>query len=122
MENIIQTSGKFKGEILRQVYRVWLFRKLLPVMIAEIAGFSLVLYVLGRTVFIQKVLENAFAVLFAEPGRIVPFAFFAFTNASAATRILFIGVIVLFAFVIRHLTQGLLRLILVKENYFEQVK
>src|SRR3990167_7796532 len=96
-----ETSNKFKGEILRQVYRVWLFRKLFPVVIAEIVGFS--------------------AVIFAEPGRIVPFAFSAFTNASAGTRILFIVVLVLLAFVMRHLTQGLLRLILVRENYFEQV-
>ncbi|KKU03858.1 MAG: hypothetical protein UX07_C0051G0011 [Parcubacteria group bacterium GW2011_GWA2_45_30] len=116
-----ETSNKFKGEILRQVYRVWLFRKLLPVVIAEIVGFSAVLYILSRTVFIQRVLENAFAVIFAEPGRIVPFAFSAFTNASAGTRILFIVVLVLLAFVMRHLTQGLLRLILVRENYFEQV-
>jgi len=93
----------------------------LPVVIAEIVGFSAVLYILSRTVFIQRVLENAFAVIFAEPGRIVPFAFSAFTNASAGTRILFIVVLVLLAFVMRHLTQGLLRLILVRENYFEQV-
>src|SRR3990167_3946631 len=102
-----ETSNKFKGEILRQVYRVWLFRKLLPVVIAEIVGFSAVLYILSRTVFIQRVLENAFAVLFAEPGRIVTFALSAFSNAPAGTRILLVIILLLLAFVIRHLTQGL---------------
>lgn len=116
----INPSPRFKGEILKQVYRVWLFRKLLPVFLLEIAVFALILYRLGRSVFIQRVLENALNVFFVNPSGIVSFFFSAFANASVATKVLTLLAAVLVAFLLRHLTQGFLRLILVRENYFSR--
>lgn len=116
------TQSKFRGEILNKVYRVWLFRKLLPVLLGEVFVLSGVLYFLGRTVFIQRVMDNALNVLFLSPPEIIPFFADAFSGASFTTKILSIAVIVFLALVIRHLTQGFLRLILVRDNYFSKIK
>lgn len=114
-------QSRFRGEVLNKVYRVWLFRKLLPVLIGEILVLSGVLYFLGRTVFIQRVMENALNVLFLNPPEIIPFFADAFSGASLIIKIFSIAVIVFLALVIRHLTQGILRLILVRDNYFSKI-
>lgn len=118
----LKTQSKFRGEVLNKVYRVWLFRKLLPVLLAEVLALTLVLYFLGRTVFIQRVIENALNVLFLNPPQIVAFGVDAFSDATLLTKIFSIAVVVFLALSVRHLTQGFLRLILVKENYFAKIK
>lgn len=115
-------TTKFKGELLNQIYRVWLFRKLVPVLVAEIVVLSIVLYYLGRAVFVQRVFENALKVLFANPPQIISFLVATFLNTGTAVRILAGVIIVLLALLVRHLTQGLLRLILVREDYFSRAK
>lgn len=114
-------APRFKGEVLNKVYRVWLFRKLLPVLILEVAVLTGVLYFLGRAVFFQRIFENALNVLFINPGQIFSFLAVMFTNATPLAKVLGLVVLVLFVLVVRHFTQGVLRLILVKQNYFSRV-
>lgn len=120
--HISSDSPKFKGEVLRQIYRVWLLRKLLPVLVIEIALFSFVLYQLGRIVFVQRVLENAFVILFSHPSGIFSFITATFLGTTFFVKVLSIGLVVLLAFFLRHLTQGILRFILVRENYFSRIR
>jgi len=126
MENIttqqIPEKEAFRGQILRQVYRVWLVRKFLPVFIGEIIVLTLLLYQAGRIVFVQRVFENAFSVLFNNPGGIINFGVTAFTHASTPAKIFGVAAAVFLALVIRRATQGLLRLILVRENYFGKIE
>jgi len=118
----IPEKEAFRGQILRQVYRVWLVRKFLPVFIGEIIVLTLLLYQAGRIVFVQRVFENAFSVLFNNPGGIINFGVTAFTHASTPAKIFGVAAAVFFALVIRRATQGLLRLILVRENYFGKIE
>lgn len=126
MENIttqpIPGKEAFRGQILRQVYRVWLVRKFLPVLIGEIIVLSLLLYQAGRIVFVQRVFENAANVFFNNPGGIINFGITAFTHASTPAKIFGVAVAVFLALVIRRATQGILRLILVRENYFGKIE
>lgn len=114
-------SSRFRGQVLRQVYRVWLFRKLLPVVLGEIVVLSIVLYQLGQMVFVQRVLENGLTVLFSNPPEFLNFVFSLAVKGSITARILGVGVLLLMAFLVRHLTQAFLRLFLVRENYFGKV-
>lgn len=118
---LTQTS-KFRGEILRKIYRVWLIRRLLPVLFLEIIVLSVALYFLGRAVFVQRVLENAFNILFSNPSKIVFFGISAFINAAIATKVITLLVAVFLALVLRSITQGILRLLLVRENYFARIE
>ena len=120
-KNFSDTNSRIKGQILRQVYRVWLFRKLLPVVILEVMVLAVILYQLGQAVFMQRILENALGVLFSNPGQIFSFVISAFVGAPLATKLLGFAVLAFIALLIRHLTQGILRLILVRENYFSRI-
>ena len=115
-------ASAFRGQVLRQVYRVWLFRKLLPVLALEVVILSLLLLQLSKAVFIQRVIENGLNVFFLDPPRIISFIVDVFVKAPLLTKILGFGALLLVASVVRHLTQGLLRLFLVKQNYFRKVK
>lgn len=111
---------RFKGEVINKIYRVWLFRKLLPVLVLEVAVVAAVLYWLGRAVFFQKIFENALKVLFVEPQQILSFLLVMFTHATPLAKILGFVVLVLFVLIIRHFTQGALRWILVRQKYFSK--
>ena len=112
----------YNGQILQSVYRVWLFRELLPVVIGETILLSLVLYGIGRLVFVQRVIENGLNVFFANPPQIISFLYEAFVHAQGLTKLFAVVILVLVALLIRHITQGILRLILVRQNYFGRVQ
>ncbi len=129
MNNPITTSSslphplpRFRGQVLRQVYRVWLVRRFLPVFVLEVGILAIVLYELGRVTFVRRVLENALNVFFLNPSAIFYFVSGAFFHAPLATKIMGAGFLVLSALIVRHLTQGLLRFILVRVNYFSRLQ
>ena len=116
--DIVPPPARFRGQVLARVYRVWLFRKLLPVMLAEIIVLAVVIFWLTRAVFIRRVVENAFNVFFTNPPAVFSFAVSAFVHAGTFTKVLVLMSAVALALFVRHLTQGILRLILVRENFF----
>lgn len=118
----ISSSPRFRGEVLKQIYRVWLFRKLLPVLLLEIILFAVIFYQIAQAIFFQRIVENAMNVFFTRPTGIFAFFVSAFINATVVTKLLIIAIAASLAFLIRHLTQGVLRYILVKENYFSSLK
>jgi len=120
-QNQNKTAASYHGEILRQIYRVWLIRKFLPVFAVEIIIFTVVLYKLGQVVFIERVAENALRIFFQNPPLIFSFFAAAFGHAPLGTKFLITGIAIITAFLIRHLTQGILRFILVRKNYFAKV-
>ena len=121
-ENIGGGTVNFRGDVLRRIYRVWLVRKLAPILLVEIAVLSVLLYGLGRLVFVERVFANGLTVLFREPSGIVSFAVAAFLHAPVVAKLFSIALVVLIALLIRLVTQGMLRFILVRENYFSRVE
>ncbi len=115
-------SSRFRGETLNKIYRIWLFRKLAPVLAAEIVIFSLLLYAIAKLVFVERVVDNGIGVLFRDPSGIPVFVIAAFLHAPIATKLITAGIVILIALLIRLLTQGILRFILVKENYFGRIQ
>lgn len=126
-ETLMHTRGsggipaRFRGDVLRRVYRVWLLRRLAPMFLAEVAVLSLVLYGLGRIIFVERVFANAITVLFREPSGIASFAVSAFVHAPVAAKIFSVALVVSLALLVRLITQGILRFILVRENYFGRI-
>ena len=120
VQNINQPK-MFKGTVFKRVYRVWLVRRFLPVLVAEVAVLSFIVYALARFVFVERVLNNGFEVIFNRPGGIAAFLVRGFLQAPLTTQVLTLGTALLAALLIRHVTQGILRFILVRENYFSRV-
>lgn len=122
MSTLAIKKQKMRGEILQGVYRVWLVRKLLPVICLEIILTSIFLLLIARMVFVRQIIINAMDVVFVNPIGIFTFLERAFMETTFSGKLLSIGMIVLVAFLIRHITQGALRYILVKENFFSRTE
>ena len=117
----LSPSPRFRGEVLQKIYRVWLFRKLLPVVAVEIAAFSVAAYLLAQISFIERIIQNGTRVLFENPPAFLGFLVSGFLNASLAKEALVLALAIIVALAIRHITQGVLRFILVRQNYFSRV-
>ena len=113
---------RYRGQVLNQVYRVWLFRKLMPVLAVEIIAVAGLIYGLARSVFVAHVLENAIKVSSGNPIQIVSFFVSAFNHTSIVTKGVMLGLAVVVALLLRSITQGILRLILVRQNYFGRIE
>lgn len=118
----VSGSARFRGETLNKIYRIWLFRKLAPVLAAEVVIFSLLLYGVAKLVFVERVVDNGIGVFFRDPSGIPAFVIAAFLHAPIVTKLMSAGIVILIALLIRLLTQGILRFILVKENYFSRIQ
>ena len=118
MNNISNTSNKFRGEILTKIYKVWLTRKFLPIFIAEIVTLSAVIYGLVRLVFFKKVIENAMRMDVVSASGVFKYLALAFARTPMLTKTLIVALVVLLALLVRLITQGILRWILVRKNYF----
>ena len=59
-------------------------------------------------------------IVFLRPQGMGEFLYAAFRGASAGEQALAVGIVILGAFVIRHITQGMLRWILVRVDYFKK--
>ncbi|MDP3778916.1 MAG: hypothetical protein Q8R30_02605 [bacterium] len=117
----MNAAPRFRGQVLNRIYRVWLFRKFLPVLLIEVAVFSIVLYGLAKVIFFQRIAENAMNVFFQNPSHIFSFFVWAFVDARFGIKILVVAIVVAIALVIHQITQGLLRYILIRQNYFAKV-
>ena len=129
MNNVMtETSGvgtprmRFRGDVLRKIYRVWFVRRLVPILLIEIAVLSALLYGLAHIVFVERIFANAITVLFREPSGIASFAVSAFLHAPVAAKLFTVALVVLVALLIRLITQGKLRFILLRENYFGTIE
>lgn len=115
------SKSHFRGEILNRIYRVWLFRKFLPVFVMELVLISAVLYELGRSVFVERIMTNALQVLFLHPTGVFNFIAVAFIHTPILVKILSLAILLLLALIVRLITQGILRFILVRKGYFSKV-
>ena len=111
-------APRLRGQVLRKIYRIWLWRKLVPMLVIETAILTFVFIRLSTLVFMQRIIENATTVLFNSPSSIVSFAVSTFATASRLEQFLAVGFVILGVLFVRHLTQGVLRWILVRANYF----
>lgn len=119
---IPNATPRFRGQVLQKIYRVWLFRTLLPVLLVEVIAFSVILYAVGQLIFVERIIENGTRVLFSDPMQIFKFIGAAFLHATLLEEALVLALAVALAFLLHHLTQGFLRFILVRQNYFGTIK
>lgn len=90
----------------------------MPIFLIEIVVLSVIIYQFSRLVFVEKVLENFFRILLQNPYGSLTFLSSAFGQTTTINKVLTVAVVILVALLLRMLTQGILRFILVRKNYF----
>jgi hypothetical protein len=77
-----------KNKIAWKVYRVWLFKRIIPLFILELVLLTLALWILGRLVFVQQVFTNAFLASAQNPLILASYMFKAFWATSILKKII----------------------------------
>lgn len=94
------SNSALKAKILWRVYITWLFKRILPLLVLELAILVVAVYLLARFVFIEKVVSNTFLAASNSPLLIVSFMFSAFLyttflNQAIIVVLLSLGILLL---------------------------
>ncbi|MBU4348278.1 hypothetical protein KJ671_02130 [Patescibacteria group bacterium] len=81
-------NNLIKNKIAWKVYIVWLFRRIIPLLVLEIILLVLGFYFLGKFVFVQKVFENAFLSSAQNPIIVFLYMFNAFASTTFLKKII----------------------------------
>jgi hypothetical protein len=79
-------NNSIKNKIAWKVYIVWLFKRVIPLLVAEIILLVLAFYFLGKFVFVQKVFENAFLSSAQNPIIVFLYMFNAFASTTLVKK------------------------------------
>ena len=94
-------SPIFKTKILWRVYVIWFFRRVLPLVLAQIFVISLALKIFAKKVFLEKVLENAAVAADSNYWEFLKYLAYAFFSAHILIQIIIILILALGTLLLR---------------------
>ncbi|MDP3999681.1 MAG: hypothetical protein Q8P76_03785 [bacterium] len=97
------SNNIFKNKIIWRVYIAWFFKRILPLLALEAAVAVAVLYFVGKFIFVQQVVSNAFLNAASNPLLFTQFLFYAFLKTHWFTQLAIIAVFGLGALSLRDL-------------------
>ena len=97
-----------KNRVLWKVYVIWFFRRIVPLILLQIALLALVAQIFAKNVFVSKVLKNI--TLASETGywTVVRYLFDSFLNSHPLTQVMILMGMGFFALILRDLIRSLL--------------
>jgi len=97
-----------KNRILWRVYFIWFLRRMLPIVLLQIAALVVLVKIFARNVFVSKVLENVVAASGFGYGEVFKFLLAAFINAHFAVQAVIVISLGISALIIRDIVRALL--------------
>ena len=94
-------SPIFKTKILWRVYVIWFFRRVLPLVLAQIFVISLALKIFAKKVFLEKVLENAAVAADSNYWEFLEYLAYAFFSAHILIQIIIVLILALGTLLLR---------------------
>lgn len=113
------TNEQLNKRIMRRVYFIWFAKKAAPYFIAELALFSGFLYLIGRYVFVSKVMQYAGQILAnnsIDPATWSSFAFHIFSKTTFIVQLSVLGSLAMIALMFRGFIKSFIQLNLAKEE------
>lgn len=94
-------SPIFKTKILWRVYVIWFFRRVLPLVLAQILIISLALKVFSKKVYLGRVLENAAVAADSNYWEFLKYLAYAFFSAHILIQIVIVLILALGTLLLR---------------------
>ncbi len=103
-----KVSQLLKNRILWRIYVLWFFRRIMPLIVLQVALFALALKVFARYVFVSKVFRNAALMSEFSYWDVLKFIYNAFINTHPLTQVVILIILGVVALLIRDLVRALL--------------
>lgn len=110
---------EIKTKIMRRVYLIWFVRKILPYVALETTGFVAFLYILGRQVYVARVIEYVSSVLdnnMAHPLYFASFVIHLFLRTHIGVQLSILGAIAMVFLLFRNVIDSAIQLSLLRET------
>ncbi len=107
---------KLKNRIMRRVYAIWVFKRVLPYVAVESAGFAAMVYYFSKLVYVRSVIDNAIAAFFSNPQTWLFYEMSSFLNKGLAVQLLFLGSLALILFAARNVFKAAVQYAVLKEE------
>lgn len=104
----ITVKQLLRNRILWKVYLVWFFRRIVPLIILQLALFILALRFFAKNVFVRQVFRNAYLVSEASYWSFLKYAALSFLNTNPLTQILILIILGIVALFLRDLIRTLI--------------
>ena len=100
-------NEKLKNRLLWKIYLIWFFRRIVPLILLQLAIFSIALKTFADNVFISRVFKNA--ALAADSGywTFFKYLFFSFFNTGPLTQLVILVGLGVTALIIRDISRSL---------------
>ena len=112
-------NNNLEKRIMWQVYLIWFVKKAVPRFVAELAAFSVFVYLISRQVFIAKVLQYAEQILgnsSINPTVWASFAFNTFAQTEFIVQLSVVGSLLAVIFVFKTFIASVVQLALAKNE------
>lgn len=83
-------NNPIKNKIVWKIYFIWLFKRIIPLFIAELVFLVLAFYFLGKLVFVSQVFQNAFLSSAQNPFTVALYMFDAFLATGPVKKIIIV--------------------------------
>lgn len=97
----------FKNRILWKVYLIWFFRRIVPIMVAEVVFLALVLMLFANNVFVGKVFQNFGLAAGGGYWGVLNYLWYAFLSTRLVVQVASLVILGIGALVIRDLVRTL---------------
>jgi len=82
---------KIQNQVMRKVYFIWFFKKVLPYALADVFVFGMFLYLVGKYTFVRVVMENFIRILLSSPESLMSYLADAAFNAQFVVLMSLVG-------------------------------
>ncbi len=107
---------RLKARVMRRVFGFWFLRAMAPLLIIEVIGFLIALYVFANFVFVGQVVDNALAAALGNPFKLVAYFWHSFLVARVEVKVILVGIAVAVGFFLRDINRGLIAYVMTRQR------
>ena len=111
-----QIKVRLKSKIMNRVFRFWFLRSMAPLIIFEVVGILLAVYIFANLIFVLQVFNNAFNAALGNPFKFIAYFWDAFLATRSEVKVIIIALAISGLLLLRDINRGIISYAIMKRN------
>lgn len=107
---------KIQNRVMKRVYFIWFFRRILPYVALEVLIFGVFLYFVGEHAFVRVIVDNSIQKMLFSPNSLLPYVFDAALNTKLVVQVSLLGALAAMLLAFRNVLYAFIQLNVFKEE------
>lgn len=108
--------ANLKFRIMKRIFGLWFLRSMVPLLIVEIVGIMLGIYLFAKLIFVNAVISNTLNAALGNPFKMIAYLWEAFLGTRGEVKALLITMGLTGLLLLRDLNRGLISYILLRRS------